>query len=66
LLSRQSSHLLTMQFRSMEGAHAEISSSDVIAKLTDWWKNKSISESAWKDWASNVQVGWVAARKHGA
>jgi hypothetical protein len=28
-------------------------------KLTGWWRNKSISEQEWADWASSIKVRWV-------
>jgi hypothetical protein len=61
LLSRQSLHLLRIQFRSVTQGGVEITQTEFVGKLTDWWKHKSIPESAWKEWASNTQVGWVSA-----
>ena len=63
LLSRPSIRILTMEFRSELQGEAEITPSDFIRKLTDWWRNKSLSEEEWQTWASSTKVRWIPASK---
>jgi type III restriction enzyme len=59
LLSRESARLLRMEFRSHQPGGAEVSTEEFVRKLTGWWRTKSISDRAWKEWASSVAVRWV-------
>lgn len=62
LLSRQSLQILKMKFRNSQDGN-EIQYEEFIRKLTDWWRKKSISDDEWKEWASEIQVGWIPTQK---
>jgi hypothetical protein len=51
---------IKMQFRS-EFGQSEVPPSEFTRMLRAWWKEKTISEKDWKEWASKIQVRWVAA-----
>lgn len=57
LLSSPSIHLLQMEFRSKDDK--AVPSSDFVIKLRDWWKNRSISEEDWREWAASIEVRWI-------
>jgi len=63
MLSRPSVRSLVMEFRSESLNGAEVSRSEFIRKLRDWWKNKSLSQSQWSAWASHIQVRWIPANR---
>lgn len=58
LLSRPTARFLKMEFRSEIGGD-EVTSAEFIKMLTSWWKTKSISEEAWREWASKIEVRWI-------
>ena len=62
LLSGRSNQLLNMEFRSMSPGSAQINPAEFIQKLSDWWRDETISDSEWKQWASNVEVKWLPAQ----
>lgn len=64
VLSAPSARALRLQFRQMNGG-ADISSSEFVTKLRDWWRNKRISDSEWEQWASSVDVRWIPAAAGG-
>jgi len=39
--------------------------SEFIKKLTDWWKNKTISDQAWEEWSSSINVSWNPIEERG-
>jgi type III restriction enzyme len=59
LLSRESARLLRMEFRSQQPSGDEVSAEEFARKLTGWWRTKSVSDKAWKEWASTVSVRWI-------
>ena len=59
LLSGRSQPFLNMQFESNSSTDSAAVSADFIEKLTQWWRQKTISEAEWKSWASQVMVRWV-------
>jgi hypothetical protein len=65
LLSRKSTGLLKMEFRSESLGGVEILPSEFTRMLTGWWRTKSISENEWREWASSVHVRWVLLGKEG-
>lgn len=58
LLSRKSAKFLKMELQSKIDKNVKINQSEFILMLTGWWKNKSISEDKWHEWASNTIVCW--------
>ena len=68
LLSRPSVRMLRMELRSEALNGAEVTFSEFIKRLTDWWKRKSVSDEDWKRWSSDLKVRWVRAgeREEGA
>ena len=40
-----------------------VSQAEVTQKLTEWWRDKSLSEEEWKAWASNVELSWTPSLK---
>ena len=59
LLSSSSARILTMKFLSGSSSGREVMPSEFVRNLTDWWKNKSLSEEKWRTWASETKVRWV-------
>ena len=66
LLSRPSAQLLKIEFGSNEPDHTETPPAEVIKKLADWWRRKTISEEEWREWASRITVKWLPVRKRKA
>ena len=62
LLSHGSVKLLEMKLRSDSDYRREIPVSELQEKLTAWWKNKSMSDAEWFDWASRIQVLWSPSK----
>lgn len=62
LLSRPSVRLLELELRSDKDDHVLIRPSEVISKLTEWWKEKTLSDQQWQQWAANISVKWHLAR----
>jgi hypothetical protein len=59
VLSRQSTDLLKMEYLDRNStALNEISSSEAVARLRSWWRDKTMSEDDWKRWASTTIVRW--------
>ena len=59
LLSKPSVGILKMELRAGSPAGNEVSQTEFNAKLRDWWKNKSMSDSEWQQWASTTIVRWI-------
>jgi hypothetical protein len=60
LLSHQTMGFIKMEFRP-ESGQPEVPASEFLRMLRAWWKDKTISERDWEEWASKIQVRWVAA-----
>ncbi|NCE89199.1 hypothetical protein [Pseudomonas sp. L13] len=56
LLASPNIMLLDMKLRSNDGV--EIPAEEVANKLSSWWKNKTMPESEWENWASKIDVFW--------
>ena len=61
LLSGRSAQLLTMKMTRLGSDNAPVSDTEFVRRLTDWLREKTTSDAAWKAWASKVEVKWVAA-----
>ncbi len=61
LLSSRSAQLLTMKMTRLGSDNAPVSDTEFVRRLTDWLREKTTSDAAWKAWASKVEVKWVAA-----
>jgi type III restriction enzyme len=59
LLSNPTVRALTIRFYAQDGRGREIFQTEITQKLTDWWRDNSISEADWREWASNIRVQWV-------
>jgi hypothetical protein len=60
LLSRHSSPFLRMEFHRGLDEGQQISTEEFFRKLTEWWRSKTVSDEAWREWASRINVRWVA------
>lgn len=58
LLSHPSKATLRMELRGA-GNSSEIPFSDFQSKLTEWWRDKSLSDDKWEDWATSINVRWL-------
>jgi type III restriction enzyme len=59
LQCRPSANLLKMQFRSHSGSGTEVMMSDFAHRLREWWRDRSISDDEWSEWASDISVKWI-------
>jgi hypothetical protein len=59
LMSAPSSRLLRLEMRE-QSTGQEVSDRDLVNRLRSWWRDKTLSDEEWKDWASRVNVSWVA------
>ena len=51
---------LSLEFRGFQGGKAaKMSVEHVTEMLTRWWREKTVSDSEWKEWSSRVEVSWV-------
>jgi hypothetical protein len=67
LLSRRSPGFLKMEYLGGDSTGSrEISSSEVLARLSAWWREKSLSEEEWNRWARATIVRWRAAVREDA
>ena len=60
LLSNPAVRILKMKLQSERLDGAEVKLSEFIGKLSDWWRTKRMSDDEWREWASGIQVSWVA------
>jgi hypothetical protein len=59
LLSNKSVGILKMELRSGKPGGTEVQLAEFTQKLRDWWRNKSITDDEWEQWASEITVKWV-------
>jgi hypothetical protein len=64
LLSSGPTRLLNMNMTSTDGTR--VSQAEFIEKLSDWWRDKKMSDEDWRRWASTVDVKWVPVALHEA
>lgn len=57
LLSNGNENLIKLEFSSSEKGN-EIEAPIIYQKLREYWKDKTISEKDWEEWARKVQVKW--------
>ncbi|MEH2510153.1 type III restriction enzyme [Nitrobacteraceae bacterium AZCC 1564] len=57
LLSSPSAALLTMAMRS-NSRRESVGPAEFNRKLTEWWRDKTLSDDQWRRWASDVEVKW--------
>jgi hypothetical protein len=64
LLSSRSVGALEMLMKSGSLDEADVSCTEFVEKLTDWWREKAISDSEWKHWppVSSLVLVWVEAK----
>jgi hypothetical protein len=62
LLSRPSVQLLRVEFRDEFPEPSVLESSEVMTKLAAWWKDRTITQGEWQDWAEKVSVAWHPPR----
>jgi type I restriction enzyme R subunit len=63
LLGTPKTSLLRMELHSTGGI--EVPAEEVANKMASWWKNKTMTETEWKAWASQVEIRWVPALSEG-
>ena len=51
---------LRLDLRANSGESSLVTPSEFAGRLRDWWKNKTMTEDEWKQWAAGVDVRWVA------
>ena len=62
LLSHPEKGHLQRQYRHIYGNVAKaVTQNEVTQKLTEWWRDKFLSDEDWKKWASNVELSWSAS-----
>lgn len=67
LLSQPGSLLLRFDFVDLSGPIARsLSRLELATRVRSWWKDKTMPESAWHSWASNVRVQWSAVLEQAA
>lgn len=60
ILSRPSARLLKMDYRRTDGEQeVTITPSEVGKKIKAWWKDKTLTDSQWKEWATGTHVRWI-------
>jgi type III restriction enzyme len=64
LLSSGTARLLNMEMKSTSPDGTLVSHAEFIQKLSDWWRDKKVSDADWKRWASGVEVRWVPVKLH--
>jgi len=61
-LARSSDGILSMRFsRRADDGIESVPVGDVVEKLTAWRRHGTMSESDWLEWASAIEVRWLAA-----
>jgi len=67
LLSGRAGRLLKIRLNRMSADHSNVSDDELIRRLSAWLREKTMSDSDWKAWASEIEVKWVPAFvAHGA
>lgn len=61
LLSRGPAKLFEIGLRPADDPRQEIPISELQEKLTQWWREKSMSDVQWFDWAHRIKVVWSLA-----
>lgn len=61
LLSSQEVGLLRMKLVDQHVGSREVEPAELVRRLTDWHRNKTMNDAEWQRWASQVQVSWVPA-----
>jgi len=60
LLSRPHTGFLRMQYLTGNGEDAgALSNDEVVKQLRAWWREKTMTEASWREWADRIQVTWV-------
>lgn len=55
LISRPAAHLLKMEY---VGPRGEVPYAEVTRHVRAWWKDKTLSDEDWENWAGQVVVRW--------
>lgn len=63
LLGAPHKGVLRMELRAADGT--EVAADEVARNLASWWKDRTMSEKAWKEWASQISVSWTLADPRG-
>ena len=64
LLSRPGAELLTMEYLADAGDGASrIGKEEVAKQLRAWWRDKTLTDGEWRDWASKVAVRWAVSSR---
>ena len=61
LLSAPNIGLIERRYTSSEGSL--IDDTEVGEKLRAWWRDKTLSDEAWKDWSGKIFVEWRKSKK---
>jgi len=66
LLTAPEANLLHLEYRQFKNQSVErIDATEVTDMLTKWWREKSLPEDDWREWASTVEMSWVLASPSG-
>jgi hypothetical protein len=57
LLSRPDAALLTMSYQT-DSEKNRVPNDEVIRRLRAWWRDKSLSDTEWEEWANRTTVEW--------
>jgi hypothetical protein len=63
LLSSSAAGFLRMELRSKAQPNNPVSSQEFYSKLRAWWKEKTITDSEWQTWASDIRVWWTPVNR---
>ncbi|WP_210210256.1 DEAD/DEAH box helicase family protein [Microvirga subterranea] len=59
LLSRPASQILKMEYlANAENGAAPVPKDEVVKHLRAWWKDRTMSDDAWRAWANSILVKW--------
>lgn len=61
LLGAPKTSLLRMELRAADGK--AVPAEEIARKLASWWKDKTMTEGEWKEWASKINVFWTPANR---
>lgn len=63
VLSKPTINFLKMEFQTNGIGSECVTQDDFINNLKKWWRDKTLSDDEWNEWASNISVAWVLPDK---
>ena len=56
---------LRLDLRTGNGVQSPVTASEFVEQLRSWWKDKAVTDDAWREWAEGVEVRWIACASGG-